>query len=217
MPWNNVKYAVWQNAVGELCASLHPAQWALERTHSRGGWWSPADLLRGIVLNPSPRSACSCSNPWVSHIKGSILTCCVLPMPSGFMLNDQVQHSIVIRYACSKLTIDFDGFVACMIRLETLFSKCLHSSAKGNSWKNFGVSLSIWCLLTVNVANCMEMWGCQQNCVCWRKQQRNRKSLSVWMTLESGGHVFITYHALLLYSHLHFMVSALAPKLSQLL
>ncbi|NWW15075.1 CAN8 protein, partial [Falcunculus frontatus] len=39
-----------------------------------------------------------------------------------FRLNDEVQHSIVTRYACStKLTIDFDGFVACMIRLETLF------------------------------------------------------------------------------------------------
>uniref|UniRef100_A0A8C3H120 calpain-2 n=1 Tax=Corvus moneduloides TaxID=1196302 RepID=A0A8C3H120_CORMO len=41
---------------------------------------------------------------------------------AGFRLNDEVQHSIVTRYACStKLTIDFDGFVACMIRLETLF------------------------------------------------------------------------------------------------
>ncbi|NXX25078.1 CAN8 protein, partial [Nicator chloris] len=39
-----------------------------------------------------------------------------------FRLNDEVQHSIVTRYACStKLTIDFDGFVACMIRLEALF------------------------------------------------------------------------------------------------
>ncbi|XP_062427562.1 calpain-8 [Rhea pennata] len=40
---------------------------------------------------------------------------------AGFTLNNQVQQSIAIRYACSKLTIDFDGFVACMIRLETLF------------------------------------------------------------------------------------------------
>ncbi|NXB47832.1 CAN8 protein, partial [Leucopsar rothschildi] len=41
---------------------------------------------------------------------------------AGFRLKEEVQHSIVTRYACStKLTIDFDGFVACMIRLETLF------------------------------------------------------------------------------------------------
>ncbi|XP_077196501.1 calpain-8-like [Paroedura picta] len=40
---------------------------------------------------------------------------------AGFALNNKIQHSITTRYACSKLTIDFDGFVACMIRLETLF------------------------------------------------------------------------------------------------
>ncbi|XP_063160124.1 calpain-8-like [Candoia aspera] len=40
---------------------------------------------------------------------------------AGFTLNNKVQQSIAIRYACSKLTIDFDGFVACMIRLECLF------------------------------------------------------------------------------------------------
>lgn len=40
---------------------------------------------------------------------------------AGFTLNNQVQQTIVTRYACSKLGIDFDGFLACMIRLETLF------------------------------------------------------------------------------------------------
>ncbi|NXS96532.1 CAN8 protein, partial [Jacana jacana] len=39
----------------------------------------------------------------------------------SFTLSDEVQHGIVTRYACSKLTIDFDGFVACIVRLETLF------------------------------------------------------------------------------------------------
>uniref|UniRef100_A0A8C0ZFE9 Calpain 8 n=1 Tax=Cyanistes caeruleus TaxID=156563 RepID=A0A8C0ZFE9_CYACU len=52
---------------------------------------------------------------------------------AGFRLNDEVQHSIVTRYACSiKLTIDFDGFVACMIRLETLF-KVFHLLDKDKS------------------------------------------------------------------------------------
>ncbi|XP_028387046.1 calpain-8 [Phyllostomus discolor] len=40
---------------------------------------------------------------------------------AGFTLSNQVQQGIAMRYACSKLSIDFDGFVACMIRLETLF------------------------------------------------------------------------------------------------
>ncbi|XP_043367650.1 calpain-8-like [Dermochelys coriacea] len=40
---------------------------------------------------------------------------------AGFTLNNKLQNIIAIRYAGSKMTIDFDGFVACMIRLETLF------------------------------------------------------------------------------------------------
>ncbi|CAM2111253.1 unnamed protein product [Caretta caretta] len=40
---------------------------------------------------------------------------------AGFTLNNKVQNIIAIRYADSKMTIDFDGFVACMIHLETLF------------------------------------------------------------------------------------------------
>ncbi|KAF6073125.1 calpain 8 [Phyllostomus discolor] len=40
---------------------------------------------------------------------------------AGFTLSNQVQQGIATRYACGKLSIDFDGFVACMIRLETLF------------------------------------------------------------------------------------------------
>ncbi|XP_013920876.1 PREDICTED: calpain-8-like isoform X2 [Thamnophis sirtalis] len=40
---------------------------------------------------------------------------------AGFNLSNKIQQSIIIRYACSKLAIDFDGFVACMIRLECLF------------------------------------------------------------------------------------------------
>ncbi|XP_062067320.1 calpain-8 [Lepus europaeus] len=40
---------------------------------------------------------------------------------AGFTLNNQVQRTIAMRYACSKLGVDFDGFVACVIRLESLF------------------------------------------------------------------------------------------------
>ncbi|XP_037365709.1 calpain-8 [Talpa occidentalis] len=40
---------------------------------------------------------------------------------AGFTLNNQVQQTIAMRYACSKLGVDFNSFVSCMIRLETLF------------------------------------------------------------------------------------------------
>uniref|UniRef100_A0A8C4YAI9 Calpain 8 n=1 Tax=Gopherus evgoodei TaxID=1825980 RepID=A0A8C4YAI9_9SAUR len=59
---------------------------------------------------------------------------------AGFTLNNKVQNIIALRYACSKMTIDFDGFVACMIRLETLFSKFLLSqplSRTAHNWLCF--------------------------------------------------------------------------------
>ncbi|CAN8203201.1 unnamed protein product [Coccothraustes coccothraustes] len=82
---------------------------------------------------------------------------CVLVM--SFRLKDEVQHSIITCYACSsKLTIDFNGFVACMICPETLFSECPKAIPESS-----GAALGVWCLLAVNVANCMEKPGCQQN------------------------------------------------------
>lgn len=47
------------------------------------------------------------------------------PPPAGFTLSDQVQQTIALRYASSTLSVDFDGFVACVTRLETLFSESL--------------------------------------------------------------------------------------------
>lgn len=36
----------------------------------------------------------------------------------------QLHQVIVARFADDELIIDFDNFVRCLIRLETLFSKC---------------------------------------------------------------------------------------------
>uniref|UniRef100_A0A8D0KYY2 Calpain 8 n=1 Tax=Strix occidentalis caurina TaxID=311401 RepID=A0A8D0KYY2_STROC len=70
--------------------------------------------------------------PLSRHMAGGIKFSQAALSAQGFMLNDQMQHSIVLRYACSKLTIDFDGFVACMIHLETLF-KVFHLLDKDKS------------------------------------------------------------------------------------
>ncbi|KAM9316868.1 calpain-8-like [Gastrophryne carolinensis] len=40
---------------------------------------------------------------------------------AGFNLNNTIQQNIAQRYSSDNLTINFDGFVACMTRLETLF------------------------------------------------------------------------------------------------
>lgn len=41
------------------------------------------------------------------------------------MLSTQVQQTVALRYADSRLSIDFDDFVACVTRLESLFSELL--------------------------------------------------------------------------------------------
>lgn len=41
----------------------------------------------------------------------------------GFKLDCQLHQVIVARFADEQLLIDFDNFVRCMIRLETLFSE----------------------------------------------------------------------------------------------
>ncbi|XP_001367776.2 calpain-8 [Monodelphis domestica] len=40
---------------------------------------------------------------------------------AGFTLNNQVQQAIAVRYGGSSLNIHFDSFIACMMRLESLF------------------------------------------------------------------------------------------------
>lgn len=47
-------------------------------------------------------------------------SCCI---STGFSLNNPLHQIIVARYSDSDLTIDFDNFVCCLIRLESLFSE----------------------------------------------------------------------------------------------
>lgn len=46
----------------------------------------------------------------------------------GFKLDCQLHQVIVARFADEQLIIDFDNFVRCLIRLETLFSKYLSNN-----------------------------------------------------------------------------------------
>uniref|UniRef100_A0A3B4WJB1 Calpain-2 catalytic subunit n=1 Tax=Seriola lalandi dorsalis TaxID=1841481 RepID=A0A3B4WJB1_SERLL len=48
---------------------------------------------------------------------------------AGFSLNNPLHQIIVARYSEPNLTIDFDNFVCCLIRLESLFSEYLFLSA----------------------------------------------------------------------------------------
>lgn len=48
---------------------------------------------------------------------------------SGFTLNNVLLQSVVARYSEADLTVDFDNFVGCLVRLETMFSKFTQSTA----------------------------------------------------------------------------------------
>lgn len=142
-----------------------PQRWVCE-SNSPSGRNSPA-------LQP----AAAAVRGWVTSRAAAWPAVSVTPVLSpGFRLNEEVQHSIVARYACStKLTIDFDGFVACMIRLETLFSEC-----PGADPGSFGLALGVWCLSAVNAANCMERSGCRQNCVGESSREITKAFVSEW-------------------------------------
>uniref|UniRef100_A0AAZ3SUR5 Calpain 2, (m/II) large subunit b n=1 Tax=Oncorhynchus tshawytscha TaxID=74940 RepID=A0AAZ3SUR5_ONCTS len=43
--------------------------------------------------------------------------------PPGFSLNNAIHQILVVRYGEADMTIDFDNFVACIMRLEMMFSK----------------------------------------------------------------------------------------------
>lgn len=42
---------------------------------------------------------------------------------AGFTLNNALHQVLVARYSDPNLTIDFDNFVGCLIRLEAMFSE----------------------------------------------------------------------------------------------
>lgn len=42
----------------------------------------------------------------------------------GFKLNKKLHELIITRYSEPDLAVDFDNFVCCLIRLETMFREC---------------------------------------------------------------------------------------------
>lgn len=43
--------------------------------------------------------------------------------PTGFTLNNTIYQQLVARYSDPNMTIDFDNFVACLMKLEMMFSE----------------------------------------------------------------------------------------------
>lgn len=65
------------------------------------------------------------------------LGCTSLTLPCssgpGFKLNKKLYELIITRYSEPDLAVDFDNFVCCLVRLETMFRECPHSASASRS------------------------------------------------------------------------------------
>lgn len=55
---------------------------------------------------------------------------------TGFKLNKKLYELIITRYSEPDLAVDFDNFVCCLVRLETMFRECPHSAPSSRSVPN---------------------------------------------------------------------------------
>lgn len=54
---------------------------------------------------------------------GAELTVEFIMNPTGFTLNNTIYQLLVARYSDPNMTIDFDNFVGCLMKLEMMFSE----------------------------------------------------------------------------------------------
>ena len=59
---------------------------------------------------------------------------------AGFRLDSALHQILVARYSESDLTLDFDNFVGCLVRLENMFS----TYHQGYTYLDPGCPASIW-------------------------------------------------------------------------
>lgn len=86
-------------------------------SYSYQGWIQWHSL--GGVLAPSGENM-NFDSCIFSHLLRVLGTLCL----SGFKLNNKLHQVVVARYADAETGVDFDNFVCCLVKLETMFSEC---------------------------------------------------------------------------------------------
>lgn len=73
----------------------------------------------------------SAGNPWFTveareenllKSVASAASCSLFPF-AGFKLNNNLFQLIILRYTEEDMSVDFDNFVTCLVRLETMYSE----------------------------------------------------------------------------------------------
>lgn len=79
-------------------------------------------------------------------LRSSVSSCSYL-YTTGFSLNNALHQVLVARYSEPNLTIDFDNFVSCIMRLESMFSKNLIITCTWSLKYGFLYMYKHWCII----------------------------------------------------------------------
>lgn len=111
-PWAPMR---WGWLLNQQVLFLFISIWEREEKHkSQGLFVFPSQLWKVFLMGYGLNIYC--------FIKLSILLWTDSPCP-GFKLTNQLFQLIILRYTEADMAVDFDNFVTCLVRLETMFSE----------------------------------------------------------------------------------------------
>ncbi len=103
------------------------------------------------------RCSCQCNDDCV------VSSC----RPPGFTLNNTIYQQLVARYSDPDMTIDFDNFVGCLMRLEMMFSESFWwLMQKKTIFKKHSTN-KLWGRCYPQLHRCISVWNIQSQ--SWNK------------------------------------------------
>lgn len=137
------------------------------------------------------------------------ISCC----PPGFKLTNHLFQLIILRYTEADMAVDFDNFVTCLVRLETMFSES-HCYTKdqftcfSNHFSHSIVEICLFCIknhfyqLMNNLSSKHNIW--QQNTCIWLvKWVIFFVSVETFKTMDTDTDGVISLNFIQVWSHSH--------------